>query len=489
MIRQLSSLDAQFLAIENDRQFGHVGSLAVYDPSTSPTGTFTGDIVRALVRDRLAVVPPLSWRLAPVPLGIDYPYWVHQDPDLEFHVRELGLPSPGSDAQLATQVGRLHSRSLDRSRPLWELYVISGLPEGRVALYSKIHHALIDGVSGAEIIGMLLDLSPEVTTPAPATAPPLSADPGQLAMLARGVFGVGRHPIRRLKAVPATIAHLDETTLGALPLVGTVGRLAGRVDGLLHSDRSRVVRSRLKAPVTPFSTAVSPHRSFAFGQLGLDRVKAVKRAHGTTVNDVVVSMCAGAVRTWLLERGALPEEPLVAQIPISVRTPEQQMTYGNRILMLGAPLHTEIADPAERLAATHEDLVEMKDRHGMLPADLLTDVNHFIPPALFSRAARLMLSMGASGLSRPTWNLVVSNVPGAQFDLYCAGSKLLATYPVSAITDGMGLNITVMSYGGHLDIGIIADREQVPDVDQLVSYLGEELAALEGAGGAAGPAT
>ncbi len=479
MIRQLTSLDAQFLAIEDDRQYGHVGSLAVYDPSTSPTGTLTAQTVRDLVRDRLPVIPPFTWRLAPVPLGVDYPYWVRDEAlDLDFHVREIALPAPGSDAQLATQVARLHSRPLDRARPLWELYVVSGLPEGRVALYSKVHHALIDGVSGAEIIGMLLDLSPDVG-PVPAVeTEQLDPHPGGLALLARGVYGAARHPLRRVAAVPRTLAHLDESQLAALPGVASVGRLAARADRWVRGDGDRVVRPGLAAPATPFSGRVSPHRSFAFGQLELARVKAVKTAYGVTVNDVVVALCAGAVRRWLVERDALPETPLVAQVPVSVRTPEQSMTYGNRILMLGAPLHSELADPVERLRATSEDLTVMKTRHAALPADLLTDVNHFIPPALFSRAARLMLSLGAQ-VGRPSWNLVVSNVPGPQFDLYCAGARLLATYPVSAISDGMGLNITVMSYRGMLDVGILGDRASLPDVDALVAWMGEELDLLE----------
>ncbi len=479
MIRQLTSLDAQFLAIEDDRQCGHVGSLAVYDPSTTPTGTLTVEHVRELVAARLPLVPPLSWRLAEVPLGLDYPYWVHAEPDLEFHVREIALPAPGSDAQLARQVARLHSRRLDRAHPLWELYVVSGLPEGRVGLYSKIHHAVIDGVSGAEVLGMLLDLSPEVAPTPPQAAPQLDPHPGAPALVARAAYGAVRHPFRRLRAVPATIAHLDESTLAGLPLVARVGRAAGRVDRLLHRDPERPVRPSQTAPATPFTGRLTPDRAFAFGQIDLDRVKAVKAAYGVTVNDVVVSLCAGAVRQWLVEHDALPDSPLVAQVPVSVRTPEQSMTYGNRILMLGASLHTQHDDPVQRLRATSTDLTVMKTRHKALPADLLADVNHFIPPALFNRAARLALRLGAQGVVAPTWNLVVSNVPGPQFDLYMAGARLLATYPVSAITDSMGLNITVMSYRGHLDVGVLADRAVMPDVDRIVEWMGTELAHLE----------
>ncbi len=215
-----------------------------------------------------------------------------------------------------------------------------------------------------------------------------------------------------------------------------------------------------------------------FGQLSLDDFKAVKNAHGATVNDVVVSVCAGAVRRWLIDHDDLPDSPLVAQVPVSVRTDEEFGTYGNRILLMPAAFHTEEPDPVERLRKTHEALSEMKERRGALPAELLQDANHFVPPAVFARAARLTFAFSTSRPGRPTWNLVVSNVPGPQFPLYMAGARLEANYPVSVITDGMGLNITVMSYMGHMDFGIVADRDQMPDVDVLLDHLREELEAL-----------
>jgi diacylglycerol O-acyltransferase / wax synthase len=194
-----------------------------------------------------------------------------------------------------------------------------------------------------------------------------------------------------------------------------------------------------------------------------------------TVNDVVVTLCAGAVRRWLLARDELPAEPLVAQIPVSVRTSGEAGTYGNRILLMSAPLFTNEPDPVERLRRTHEALRDMKERHRALPARLLQDANHFIPPAVFARAAQLTFRLSTSGAGRPTWNLVISNVPGPQIPLYCAGARLEANYPVSVITDGMGLNITVMSYRGHLDFGIVADRDQMPDLWRLMDWLREAL--------------
>jgi diacylglycerol O-acyltransferase / wax synthase len=229
---------------------------------------------------------------------------------------------------------------------------------------------------------------------------------------------------------------------------------------------------------TSFNGRISPHRRFAFGTMSLDGVKEVKNAHGVTVNDAVVSICAGAVRDWLLAHDELPGDPLVAQIPVSVRTGEQFGTFGNRILLMAVALHTEIEDPVERLRVTHESLLVMKERHRALPAALLQDANHFVPPAVFARAARLTFRYSTSRPGRPTWNLVISNVPGPQFPLYLAGALLVANYPVSVITDGMGLNITVMSYMGSLDFGLVADRDQMPDLQLVLDRLAVELDAL-----------
>jgi diacylglycerol O-acyltransferase len=480
-MRQLTSLDSQFLALETPRQSGHVASVAILDSSTTPSGTLTLADVQALITERLPLLPPLRWRLQEVPLGLDYPYWVDDiDFDLDFHVRELALPAPGSDAQLAEQVARIVSRPLDRSKPLWELYLISGLQSGHIAMLTKIHHAVIDGMSGAEILGLLLDLTPEVRQiETPARWGDDELVPGSLGMLARGVLGSARYPLRVLRTLPSTLPNLEETQLRAVPGVATLGRLANRLQrALTPGEPPFELQEQLVAPKTTFNGRVSAHRRFAFGQLSLDDVKAVKNAYGVTVNDVIVTLCAGAVRRWLLEHDELPDGPLVAQIPVSVRTEEQIGTYGNRIMLMRAPLFTDEPDPVLRLEVTHAALGDMKQRHRALPADLLADVNHFIPPAVFSRAARLTFGLATSRPGRPVWNLVISNVPGPQFPLYCAGARLVANYPVSVITDGMGLNITVMSYDGHLDVGIVADREQMPDVALLMGWLQESLAEL-----------
>jgi diacylglycerol O-acyltransferase / wax synthase len=482
-LRQLTSLDAQFLALETNRQSGHVGGLAILDQSTRPGATIACADLKALLRERLPLLPPFRWKLVEVPFGLDYPYWIDDpDFDLDFHVRELALPAPGSQEQLNEQVARIFSRPLDRARPLWELYVIHGLDSGYTAVLTKIHHALIDGLSGAEIMGLLLDLTPEGRDdipPAPeAAAPNGSPPPGQIEMLGRGLLGVPRYPLRALRSLPRALPNVDDVgPLGQIPGVTTLGHIADRVQRTI-TRAPAVPRPNIDAPKTSFNGRVSPHRRFAFGEMGLQEVKDVKDVYGVTVNDVVVSICAGAVRRWLIEHDELPATPLVAQIPVSVRTGEQAGTYGNRILLMSVPFHTDIADPIERLRTTHDSLADMKERHKALPAELLQDANHFIPPAVFHRAARLTFRL-STGVGRPSWNLVVSNVPGPQVPLYMAGARLVANYPVSVITDGMGLNITVMSYDGRMDYGIVADRDQMPDVARLMEWLQDELDVLK----------
>jgi diacylglycerol O-acyltransferase len=475
-MRQLTSLDASFLALENSRQTGHVGSLAMLDASTAPRGEFGIEQLTELLSERAPQLPPLRWRLATVPLGLDHPYWVEESEiDLGYHVRELALASPGTDAQLADQVARIMSRPLDRARPLWELYVIEGHESGYVCVLTKIHHAVIDGLSGAEIMALLLDLTPEKREVPPVGEDEDLADPppSGLQMFTLGMLGLPRFPVRVLRSLPKAIPNLEDTPFGIFPGAGTVSKVAGLL------QRNGVQRPDMPAPRVSFSGRISPHRRWFFGQLPLDEFKVAKNKHGATVNDVVVSVCAGAVRRWLIEHDELPDVPLVAQVPVSVRTDQQFGTYGNRILLMAAPLYTDEPDPVERLRRTHEALADMKERHKALPAELLQDANNFIPPAVFARAARLTFGFSTSRPGRPTWNLVISNVPGPQFPLYMAGARLEANYPVSVITDGMGLNITVMSYMGHMDFGIVADRDQMPDVEVLMGYLREELEALE----------
>jgi WS/DGAT/MGAT family acyltransferase len=484
MMRQLTALDQQFLALEDSRHVGHVGAMAILDPSTAPGGRVTLEDLQALIAERLPLVPPFRWRLAQVPFDLDYDYWVDDaDFDLDFHVRELALPPGGTELKLAEQVARIFSRPLDRSRPLWEIYLVHGLPEGRVAVMTKIHHAVIDGMSGNEIQGALLDLSPEGREPPPPLSDPGDEPPSELEMLARGALGVARYPLRLIGSVPRALPNVGEVpSLATIPGFRAAGDLAAGIQRVL-GRRGRVIGHKdLVPPRTTFNGRVSAHRRFAFGRLSLDEVKEVKNAYGVTVNDVVVALCAGAVRRWLLEHVELPDRPLVAQIPVSVRTERQRGTYGNRILLMTAPLFVGEPDPIRRLQLTHDALSDMKERHKALPAELLQDANQFIPPAVFSRAARLSFSLSSSGRGRPAWNMVISNVPGPQFPLYMAGARLEANYPISVITDGMGLNITCMSYCGHIDFGLVADREQMPDLWKVMGWLHDALDELRPVG-------
>jgi diacylglycerol O-acyltransferase / wax synthase len=478
-MRQLTGLDAQFLALESPRQAGHVGALAVLDPSTRPNGQLELADLLNMIEERLPLLPPFRWRLKQIPFNLDYPYWI-EDPDfdLEYHVREIALAPPPTDAKLAEQVARIFERPLDRARPLWEAYLIHGLQDDNVGLLTKIHHSAVDGISGAEIMGVLLDLTPEGREPPPRGESKPEKEPSELSMLARGLLGTPRYVERVARALPSTLPNLEDAPiLNEIPGAKTLGRVSSRFARALRGRESRVLeRSTMSRPRTSFNGRVSAHRRFAFGQLSLADVKAIKNAYGYTVNDVVIALCAGAVRRWLVEHDELPDDPLVTQVPVSVRTEEQLGTFGNRIGMMSIPLFTNQADAVERLRLTHEALRVAKERHKALPAELLVDATQFIPPAVFSRAARVTFSLAAT--RSPVWNLVVSNVPGPQFPLYCAGAKLLANYPVSVITDGMGLNITVMSYLGYLDFGIVADREQMRDVWKLIGWLDDSMREL-----------
>jgi diacylglycerol O-acyltransferase / wax synthase len=481
-VQQLSSLDAQFLAIETDRNYGHVGSVAILDPSTRPDGTLTIEDVQALLEKRLHLIPPFTMRLAEVPLNLDWPYWVPDDHfDLGYHVRELALPSPGSMEQLAEQAGRIYSRRLDRSRPLWELYLIHGLADGRAALLTKVHHAAVDGMSGGEILTILYDVSPDGRDVEPPRAGDNATDPpGAGGMVVKAVTALPRYPITLAGRLTRLLPHVDVVpSVFGLPGSERLSRTLSRARGAVSGEESHLVeRPRMRAPRGPYGGRVSPHRIFGLGSTSLADVKTVKDRHGVKVNDVVVAIVAAAVREHLAARGELPAEPLLAQIPVSVRTEEERGTFGNQVSLMVVPIPTHLADPLDRLAFAHEVLSSAKDRHNALPAKALRDVSAFVPPALHTRASRVGAELAARQLTRPLFNVIISNVPGPPIDIYCGGARLEALYPLSIIADGTGLNVTVMSYRDSIDIGITADREQTPDVQTMVDGMRVELAAL-----------
>jgi WS/DGAT/MGAT family acyltransferase len=477
-MQQLTGLDTSFLNLETASTYGHVSGLAVFDPSTASVPASLDD-VKQLIQERLHLLPPYRRRLVEVPFGLDHPYWL-EDPDfdLDFHVRHIGLPPPGDDRQLAEQVSRIVARPLDRRRPLWELYVIEGLEGGYVAQLTKIHHCAIDGVSGAELLTTLLDLTPEprkVDPPRRAWRP--EPEPTELEMWLRGVWAVAGTPTKGVRLARQAIRHLPALSrslgFGELPGESLLDRALGRRPAPMLSEAAT------PAPRTPFNCEITPHRRFAFGSLSLDEVKEIKRLRGVTVNDVVMALCAGALRRYLQERRELPADPLVAMVPVSVRTEEQQGNFGNQVSSMTASLHTHIADPIQRLDRIHESMSVAKEQHQALPATLLQDFAQFAPPAVAARAARVIARAAGSNWMDVPFNVVISNVPGPQFPLYGVGSKLVASYPVSAIADGLGLNITVQSYNGSLDFGIIACREIAPDLWDLIDHLRDALQELK----------
>jgi WS/DGAT/MGAT family acyltransferase len=477
-MQQLSGLDGAFLAMETRSVFGHVGSVCIVDAMATEglEPQLTLEHLTRVIDSRLPLVPLFRRRLVTVPFGLDHPYWI-EDPDfdIEFHVRELALPFPGNDKQLSKQVARLHARPLDRSRPLWELYLITGLEGGRAAIYSKIHHAAIDGISGGDILTAVLDMSPQGRELPPAEAFGGEPPPDTAFLLARSAVNLARQPVQAFRVV----SDLARSIPGLANALGTP--LAQLVRGRDEDDL--LSQTGLRAPGTPFNAPISPHRRWAFTDLPLGEVKKLRQSAegaGLTVNDVVMALCAGALRRWLLLHEALPAAPLVAAVPVSVRTRDQKGTYGNKVSMMLAALPTNLSDPRERLGAMHEAMSAAKDQHGAIPAGLLADVSQFAMPALANQAWRLSATLRLFERVNP-FNLFISNVPGPNVPLFLAGAELLAYYPVSAIVDGQGLNITVMSYRDNLYFGLVACRQLVPDLDVMAGFLRKELDALTSA--------
>jgi diacylglycerol O-acyltransferase len=468
-VEQLNGVDTTFLNIETTTQQGHVGGIAVIDPSTAPDG-WGFETVRKVIEERIHLLPPYRRRLLTVPLGLDHPYWV-EDPgfDLDFHLRHIAVPAPGGPEEVATLVARIHERPLDRTRPLWEMYIIEGLAGGKVASYTKLHHAAIDGISGAEILTILLDPSPEGRDVPPPGPREFDEIPGPLALLRRTAVNTLRSPAKAVRMGYELIRSIPALRpLQALPALVGIG--TGREEVLS--------RPSLIAPHTVFNEPLSAHRRWAYGDIEFARVKAVKDAFGTTVNDVVLTITAGAVRRWLVDRAALPDRSLQAMVPISIRAAGQEGDIGNRVSAMISPIGTHLEDPVERLAFVHETMAIAKETHNAVPATILSDFAQFAPPAVAARAARVVFDHGLAGRFTP-FNLVISNIPGPQIPLYLAGARLEGHYPLSTIVDGSALNITLNSYLGRLCFGIITDRELVDDVWVMLDAVDKELTELE----------
>ncbi len=481
-MQQLSSLDAQFLHVESATTVGHVGSLILLDPSSAPGGELTLDRIREVVEPRLHLAAPLRQRLVSVPLSLGRPYWIDDpDFDIEFHLREVGLPAPGDDSQLGEQVARIHARPLDRTRPLWEMYLIHNVSGGRQALYTKVHHAAIDGISGAEILATIMDVTvePRVEEPPDAYWSP-GPMPSTTELIGKGLVSMATQPLDIMRTLPRALPHLaDMPGASLVPGSKAISDLADAALRLASggSDGRDVCRRTISTPQTPLNAPITAHRRFAYGSLPLDDIKAVKNAFAMTVNDVVMALCTSTLRRWLLDHDGLPSTPIVVAVPVSVRTEDQQGENGNQISVMLAEMPTHIADPAERLIGVQMGMAEAKEQFDAVPASILQDLTAVIPTALSGLAARAIFQMVAVGAF--PFNLFISNVPGPQMPLYVGGAAVLGVYPVSAITDLTGaLNITLFSYNGALDFGLIACRELVPDVWNLIGYLEDALAEL-----------
>ncbi|NRQ31764.1 wax ester/triacylglycerol synthase family O-acyltransferase [Nonomuraea sp. NN258] len=496
-MRQLTPLDAQFLNVESETTAAHVAGLAVLDPAE---GALTRESLAQLLLARMHLAPALGLRLVEVPLGLDHPYWA-ADPgfDLAHHLFETTLPAPGDEGALADVVAELHARRLDRAHPLWEMHLIHGLRGGRVALYTKVHHAAIDGVSGAETLAALLDLSPCPPPPqnppqnpqnppqnpphsAEAARPTQNAAPSLASMLAGAAVRTFTHPARALRSVVRAAGDLDAIPLASgLPGARLIAKAARAVAGDAHP---RPELPSLSVPRTPLNGPISGRRRLSFGSVSFKDVRNLARAHGMSVNDVVMALCTSALRSWLRERDALPAGPLIAAVPVAVRTGGAREVVGNQISAMVAPMPTHLRDPRERLHAVGAVMSRAKRRFATTRASWLHELCSLLPAPVAGQVTPAIFRLAA--LAFPPINLIISNVPGPQFPLYLCGGRVLSYYPLSVLTDVSGaLSITCFSYDGMLDFGIVACPERVDDVWGLLGHLRaalDELLLDEGVG-------
>jgi diacylglycerol O-acyltransferase len=453
-MQRLSGLDATFLYFETSQQHMHVTMVAVLDPSGMPGG-YSFDKIHALVVSRIHLLPPFHRRLMRVPFDLHHPVWV-VDPDFDIihHVRRVSCPAPGGPKELAAICGRITSTPLDRSRPLWEVWVIEGLADGRFAFLTKVHHCAVDGAAGADLMVHLFSTTRDASTPLPpAPLPTQEPLPSEMDLVRQAV-------VSRLKQ-PAEMVQLARRTAENVAGIVRRRRDAGSVVGA----------TPLTAPRTRFNGAITAQRSVGFARVPLGPVKAIRRAFGVTVNDVVLAICAGALRRYLDRHGELPAEPLVAVCPISVRADQatSPSRSANRVSAMFTSLATDLDDPIDRLRAIQNVTRGAKEEHNAIGADMLQNWAEFAAPTIFSLAARVYARMKLADKHRPVHNLVISNVPGPPFPLYLAGAELVSAYPMGPVFEGAGLNATVMSYMGSLDFGFNAAVNSVPDIWELAA--------------------
>ncbi|MFB1297149.1 wax ester/triacylglycerol synthase family O-acyltransferase [Mycobacterium sp. pW049] len=457
-MQRLSGLDASFLYLETAAQPLHVCSILELDTSTVPGG-YTFGALRDQLSLRIRAMPEFRERIADTPFNLDHPVWVEDnDFDVERHVHRIGLPSPGGRYELAEICGHIASLPLDRARPLWEMWVIENVGDSaeRIAVMTKVHHAAVDGVTGANLMSKLCTTEPDAPPPDPVDGPGGASD---LEIAVSGAVRFAARPLKLVNVVPNTVSTV--------------------VDTLKRARSGLTMAPPFAAPRTVFNANVTSHRAVAFTQLDLDDVKTVKNHFGVKVNDVVMALVSGVLRTFLLAHGGLPESSLVAMVPVSVHE-KSDRPGRNQVSGMFAKLETGVEDPAERLKAIAQANSVAKQHSSAISATLLQDWTQFAAPAVFGAAMRVYASSRLSG-ARPVHNLVVSNVPGPQGRLFMLGCEVKAMYPLGPIFHGSGLNMTVMSLSGNLDVGIVSCPELVPDLwdmaDAFDTALQELLAA------------
>ncbi|WP_235736058.1 WS/DGAT/MGAT family O-acyltransferase [Nocardioides alcanivorans] len=457
---RLSGLDASFLYLETPEQLMHVCAVLVLDVGTMPGG-YSFDSMRAIIDERSRDVAVFRRKIKRVPLRIDHPVWVEDDHfDIDRHVHRMALPAPGGYQELVELAGHLAGQPLDRGRPLWQMYVIEGYADGKVAIFTKMHHATVDGVSGANLISHLCSLEPD--------APPLAVGdrsfprkPGDLELIGRSLLSSVAKPVLAAK------------------LLQPSARLVTRTVGRARSGTA--MAAPFTAPRTSFNGTITGHRTVGYADMSLEDVKTVRKATGSTVNDVVLTVAGGALRSYLDDRRELPETTLTATVPVSVRDRSVRVEGANKVSALFAKLGTDIDDPIERLAAISEANRHAKEHHDAIGADTLQDWAQFAAPRTFGLAMRAYAGLRLAERHPVVHNLVISNVPGPPVSLYFGGARIDALYPLGPVFHGAGINVTVMSHAGDINVGVMACRESMPDVADFVNRFPHALEALRSA--------
>lgn len=448
---RLSGLDASFLYFESGTNLMHVCGLLVLDQSTMPHG-YEFDRMRDAVRARIGGNPAFRRKLHNPTFNLDHPVWVEDEEfDIEHHVRRVGVSPSGDREQLARVCADIAGQPLDRNRPLWEMWMIEGLDDGSVAVMTKMHHATVDGVSGASLVSELCSLEPDAEPGTAGQLTPVSAKrPSDARIVIDGALRMARRPLSFARLLPPTVGVLPEW----------IGR----------SRHGRAMPAPFTAPRTSFNATITSHRSVAFVRMDLADVKEVKNALGCTVNDVVLTMCSGALRKYLADRDELPGDSLVAMVPVSVHG-KSTAPGTNKVSGMFSSLASDIADPVERLAAIAKQNRAAKEHHQTLSASLLQDWAQFAAPNTFGLAVRVYSKLRLAERHPVIHNLVISNVPGPPMPIYFMGARVTGFHPFGPVFDGAGLNVTVLSNDGHLDVGLIACRELAPQLWELADDL------------------